>query len=78
MSKAFSDKINIPTARIFWSMEFAIPSVESMKASDVDLFVLNPFRLLVSSLRWSVNLSSRLLKSFSRIWGNCGSYEAGL
>ena len=70
--------MNNPTVYVLWSLEFVISSIKSINASDVDLFAQNPYWLSVRSLFFSMNLSSRLLKSFSRILENCGSKETGL
>lgn len=35
--------MNIPTECSFWSIELVIPSIESNKTSDVDVFALHPY-----------------------------------
>ncbi len=66
--------MNTPTAYPLWSMEFVIFTIESVFASNVDLFALKPYCL---NLCLSMNLSNLSLKSFSNIMGNCGSKDAG-
>lgn len=68
--ECFFRSMNIPTVYCFWSTELVISSTDSVSASDVVRLNLNPYWLSVSNLCLSMNLSSQLLKSFSKVLEN--------
>ena len=75
VSNAFFRSTNTPIAIPLLSIQFVISSISCISASDVDLYVLNPFWLSVRRLCFSMNLSSLSENSFSSILENWGSKE---
>ena len=52
--------------------------VSSIRASDVDIFLLNPYWLLLRRLYLSMKESNLIPNNFSIIFENCGNRDTGL
>ena len=55
-----------------------ISLVSSIRASDVDIFVLHPYWLLHRRLYLLMKESNLIPNNFSRIFENCGNRDTGL